>query len=78
VGSAVVIRKRTSGTEADRILHELHERLHVAVDGASSEALHFSFDDDYAIARAEVEQTLNEISDTWPIHVGIDGSSDPG
>jgi hypothetical protein len=75
MGSVVVIRKRTSGTEADRLLRELAERLTAATDDSLVEAWHFSFDIDYATARAEATQTLDAISDTWPIHLLVE---DPG
>jgi hypothetical protein len=69
----VIVRKRMTGTEAQRILVEL-ARLYETDPGVTVQRL-----DDPTLAlagaqRQDLEQKLNAISPGWPIHVGIDAS----
>lgn len=69
--AAVVVRKRTSGTEADRIVNELARVMDAAagvtVTRQDGETLVLGGAD-----RDTVDQALDAISMTWPVHVGLE------
>jgi hypothetical protein len=69
----VVFRKRTTGTEAERILDQLETitGLHAEEVGGTRR---YNLDEskDLLIAMASIKGHLNEISDTWPTHLELD------
>ncbi len=73
VATTVFIRQLTNGTEANRILDALE-----AVTGLHGEPVEggrsYNLDDsrDFVIAMASIKGQLDAISDTWPIHLGMD------
>jgi hypothetical protein len=73
VATTVVVRKLTDGTEADFILDQLERitGLHgERFDGGRR--LDLTDSKDLVIAMASIRGQLDAISDTWPIHLGLE------
>ena len=72
----LALRKRTHGSEPDRILDQLE--LVTGLHGEHVEgARRYNLDEsrDLLIAMASIKGHLDEISDTWPTHLSIDVES---
>jgi len=76
VATTVVIRKLTSGTEAERILDQLERTgLHGEhVEGGRRYDLDESRD--LVIAMASIRGQLDGISEKWPIHLAMEVDAD--
>jgi hypothetical protein len=71
--TTVVMTKRTDGSEAERILDQLESvtGLHGKRVGGTRR---YDLDEskDLIIAMASIKGQLDEISASWPAHIGID------
>ena len=74
--TTVVVRKVTSGTEADRILDALDAAVDLPSDRLSNGrryTLRARQQADRSDAVVSLKAELDKISPTWPIHVAIRG-----